>query len=166
VNVTCIREQDVLDVLATGRLPAACDADLDRHIEGCAGCADLLLTAAALLEDRECAWSEASVPPSAVVWWRAQLRAREEAARSAVRPIAFAQGVAASCGLWAAVSILRVFPVSFSSDSWARLQEAVASLRRISAVTEAFPGGGPLLLALGASLLLAPLVLLLALRED
>lgn len=166
MNVSCVREQDVLDVLATGRLPRACDLELDRHIASCTLCTDLVVTAAALLQDRECAWSEARVPPSAVVWWRAQLRARDEAARSAARPIAFAQGVAASCGLWGAISLMRAFPISIPPAVKARIGEAAASLPSLSAVTDAIPGGVPLLVVLGASLLLAPIALLLALRED
>jgi hypothetical protein len=42
---------------------------------------DLTAAAAALLNEHESAWGEARVPASGVVWWRAQVRAREEAAR-------------------------------------------------------------------------------------
>ena len=42
--------------------------------------------AGAFFEDRDCAQAEAVVPSSSAVWWRAQIRAREEAARVATRP--------------------------------------------------------------------------------
>ncbi len=52
-------------------------------------------------EEYEAATRQARVPPPELVWIRAQLRAREEAARKAARPIVFAQaiGVAAFAGL-------------------------------------------------------------------
>ena len=38
------------------------------------------------------------------------MRGREEAARAAARPIAFVQGIAASCAIWVAISLVRAFP--------------------------------------------------------
>ena len=54
----------------------------------------------------------ARVPPAEIVWMRAELRAREEATRKAVRPLVFGQalGVAAFCGLL--VALLSRFPVT------------------------------------------------------
>ena len=44
---------------------------------------------------------DAPVPTAEIVWWRAQVRAREHAARTAVTPIVLAEalGVAAAVGL-------------------------------------------------------------------
>ncbi len=109
----CDREDDVLDALAAERWPERCDEDLRTHVNACAVCADLAEVAAALLDDREAAWREARVPPAGVVWWRAQLRAREEAARAAGRPLAFIQGVAASVAVWLIVALFRAMPLSY-----------------------------------------------------
>ncbi|OFW11667.1 MAG: hypothetical protein A3H96_03110 [Acidobacteria bacterium RIFCSPLOWO2_02_FULL_67_36] len=60
-------------------------------------CADVLAVALPLLREHEAASVEAEVPTSAVMWWRAQMRARQDAARSAARPIVVAQGLAFAC---------------------------------------------------------------------
>ena len=51
--------------------------------------------------DYKAAVQQARVPPAEVIWMQAQLRAREEAARKAVRPIVLGQaiGIAALAGL-------------------------------------------------------------------
>jgi hypothetical protein len=165
MNIDCAREQDVLDMLAARRWPGGCDADMADHIRECAGCRDLVTAAAALLDEHECAWSEARVPPSTVVWWRAQVRAREEAARAAGRPIAFVQGVAASCAVWVAVSLMRDLPLpargqwrEWISSVWDRAPD-------VSAVAAAVPGGTSFLILAGVSVLFVPIALFVALRE-
>jgi hypothetical protein len=117
----CEREQDVLDAIVTGRWPARCDEELREHMNTCAICWDLAETAAAIVDDRDAAWSQARVPSAGIVWWRAQLHAREDAARAAGRPVAFIQGVAASVALWLIVSLVRALPVGYLSEwrTWA-----------------------------------------------
>jgi hypothetical protein len=83
----CAREEDVLDALASNRWPSRSDEELRRHVERCASCSDLLLVARALLDAAD---DEADASPNraaSLVWWRSQLRAREEGARAAVRPL-------------------------------------------------------------------------------
>jgi hypothetical protein len=75
-------------------------------------CMDLVHVASAFQGDHDLAWREARVPPSRVVWWRAQLRAREDAARSAARPLGFIQGVAATVAVWLVITLLRGVPSS------------------------------------------------------
>ncbi len=53
--------------------------------------------------------AEARVPPAEVVWLQARMRAREEAARKAVRPILIGQAVAIAALLGALASILSRF---------------------------------------------------------
>ena len=110
MTAECSCEEDVLDAITARRWPDRCDAELRAHVTSCHICIDLVRVATALLEDREVAWSDARLPPSGVVWWRAQLRAREDAARAAARPLAFIQGVAASVALWLVVTIVRGMP--------------------------------------------------------
>jgi hypothetical protein len=172
VTIECPREQDVLDALAAQRWPARCDEELRAHVAGCALCADLIEVSSALLEEQETAWRDARVPPSSVIWWRAQIRAREEAARSAARPVAFMQGVAASLALWIAVVVLRAVSWPALPDWRGWLKGAVPSIGvtvpDLSAVAEI--AGGWLLLALlalvGAWLLLAPVAIYLAANDD
>jgi hypothetical protein len=164
MNADCTREEDVLEMLAARRWPDRCEEELEAHIRTCGTCGDLVTAAGALLEENEYAWREARVPAPAVVWWRAQVRGREEAARAAARPIAFIQGVAASCAVWVAVSLLRAFPLPLAHwrDWLAALSPGVPDLPSIAA---AIPGGMPFLMAAGALLLLGPIALFFVLRE-
>ncbi len=160
----CGREEDILDVVATGRWPARCDPDLAAHVKGCAPCRDLVAVVTALSGGQEAAWTEARVPSSTMVWWRAQVKAREEAARSAVRPIAFAQGVAAACAVWIVVSLLRMAPGPVSLGWSSAIAYLSAALPDISAALSSIPGGTAFVALLGGSLVLAPLALLLVVR--
>ena len=164
MTVDCTREDEVLEMLAARRWPDRCDAELEAHITTCDACGDLVTAAAALLEDHEHAWIEARVPASAAVWWRAQVRGREEAARAAARPIAFIQGVAASCAVWVALSLLRAFPLPpVHLRHW--LGTLSLPLPDISAIAAALPGGMPLLVTAAATLVLSPIAIFFALRD-
>jgi hypothetical protein len=91
-RVDCPHEADVLTMVFTGQWPGRAPADLVAHAATCAVCADVATVASAIDSEQ----SDQSVPPlpsSGIVWWRAQLRARQEAARAVVRPITFAQGL-------------------------------------------------------------------------
>jgi hypothetical protein len=134
-------------------------------------CADLVEVAAALLDDREQAWREARVPPSGVVWWRAQLRAREDAARAAGRPLAFIQGIAASVALWLVVTLVRAVPPAELAAwrAWAGglvpsvtiTIGDVASLVRVAGIV---PIG--ILCLLAAWLMLAPIAIYFAAADE
>ena len=94
-TVDCCREQDVLDALTSGRWPERTDDELRDHVATCAICADVVDVAGALLSEvRDDEFGDARIPSSAVMWWRAQMRARQEAAREAARPITVAQVIA------------------------------------------------------------------------
>lgn len=84
------------------------------------------------------------VPPAELVWMRAQMRAREEAARKAARPILIAQalGIAVSVGLL--ISLVSQF-------SLAQLPQIPLPLIEV---------------VVGSWLVLAPLALYLAFSRD
>lgn len=67
---------------------------------------DEIALAAALREDHEALAASAPVPPPELVFWRATIRARADAARVADRPITFAQSFAATCVI--AVALMAV----------------------------------------------------------
>jgi hypothetical protein len=96
-RVECPREQDVLDTLASRRWPDRAGQGLRAHVAACTVCADLLVVAGALIDGDEPLSVPRELPPAGVVWWRAQLRAREEATRAALRPIRAVQAAAAVC---------------------------------------------------------------------
>lgn len=161
----CPREDDVLEMVTARRWPDRCDEELAGHISGCRACEDLAAVAGALLEDQEAAWHEASIPASTVVWWRAQARAREEAVRAAARPIAFAQGAAASCAIWIAVSLLRAFSGAVPLDWRGWVHRLSTGVPGIPDMASAVPGGLLFLMVIGSALLLVPVALLVVWRE-
>ena len=99
MRVECAREQDVLDAIAARRWPDRCDAELRDHVAACSICADVVDVVGPLTDSHDEIWQGIQVPSSGTVWWRAQLRAQQEAARKASRPITVVQGVAAVAAL-------------------------------------------------------------------
>jgi hypothetical protein len=170
MKVDCAHEQDVLDAVAAGRWPERCEAELKAHVAACAVCEDLAQVFAALTEERDAAWEEAAVPPSAVVWWRAQILAREEAQRAAARPIAIAQGVAVVALVAAAAALLPLALPSARLAADAVADGAAWIGPRAEAVSSAFTlvtgTAVPILPFAAASILLAPILLYYALTEE
>lgn len=168
MKLQCHVEQDLLDAIATRRWPERADADLRVHVDACALCRDVAVLAAAFLEDRDCAWAEANVPQASAVWWRAQMRAREEAARLAARPIVIVQAVATLCVFAASAALapaasgwIRQWIGTIVVSHWWSIPPDV-SLSWIlgTAAYMSIP-----LLAVGLWLVLAPVVVYLALDE-
>lgn len=94
----CAREYDVIDAITSRRWPERADAELRAHVARCEICADVAEVAGALAHERDIAAEEAVDLPSAqVVWFRAQMRARAEAARRASLPMAWMQALSAAC---------------------------------------------------------------------
>lgn len=90
----CPHEPDVLDAVVSARWPDRLDAELTAHLATCAVCSETAIVAYALLAERDVAWRDAVVPPAGQVWWRAEMRARQEAIRAAAQPIAVAETAA------------------------------------------------------------------------
>ncbi len=93
-HTECIREDEVLMMVSTGRWPESAPAELRQHAGQCQVCRELGLAAAVISHEAEVSASVPNLPSSGTVWWRAQLRARQEAARQVVRPITAAQMMA------------------------------------------------------------------------
>ena len=104
-QVECPFEADVLTAVYTSRWPDRAEPELRAHVAGCAICADVVAVAPVFEEDFEEARARVKLPDAGLIWWRAQLQARAEAARAAVRPITVAQavGVAAAVGVAGAI---------------------------------------------------------------
>ena len=64
------------------------------------------IVAEAIAAEAAIARTEAAPPSSAIVWWRAQMRARQEAAHAADRPITIVHGLAIACGIGLALSLI------------------------------------------------------------
>ena len=173
----CAHEREILDLVLTERWPDRCDPDMVAHGSECDVCRDVIAVALAMRDDEarvESAIIAASpqhprvVPDATLVWWRAQLRAHEDAGRRAARPIAMVQGIGIGIGLVAAFSFLRV------SWPWIRgyVLGASASLGEFAARTAASSGAtiaaAPIWLTVGlaAALIAAPIAVYAALGRD
>jgi hypothetical protein len=84
----------------------------------CAFCKDLVMVAEALSVDFSSAIEHAQVPTAGLVWWRAEIRARQDSLRAVSRPITLAHYVGMVCAGVLALALLMLFDfgslVSFS----------------------------------------------------
>jgi hypothetical protein len=163
--IECTREQDVIDAVQTGRWPGLRDSELRAHVASCPVCRDVAAVVAALLEEHEAGWREARVPPAGRVWWRAEMRLRQEAAKKAATPIAVAHALAAAC---AAGLILTVVQLAWSRlvQSWGFADGLETALATGWLEPTAMARWGlPVAAVLGASLVLTSLAVYLALKE-
>ena len=148
--MSCERENEILRAIAARQWPERCDAELRAHAASCTECADLVEVATALTEERDAAVAEAHLPSSGAVWWRAQLRARQDAARLARRVISFVQAAAVAAAVVAAAIIVYV------SGGGVWIAQAIAAVH--------WPL--PVLLALATPLILAPVAVYFAVTRD
>lgn len=173
----CAHEREMLDLVLSDRWPERCDPDMVSHAAECAVCTDVVAVALAMREDESRVEADivaaspqhpSVVPDATLVWWRAQLRAQEDAGRRAARPIALVQGIGIGIGLVAALSFLRV------SWPWIRgyALGASASLGEFAARTAASSGAtiaaAPIWLTVGiaAALIATPIAVYAALGRD
>ena len=169
MQTECTRGDSVLEAINEGRWPDRADAALRDHVNGCSVCADLTQVAGLLQQDRDGALREARVPSSGLVWWRAQLRARQEAARAAERPIAFVEGLTVACGLGVAFAILGLASpwvrewTSWTIDVFAR---AIPGRPEVDLLTGSMHGNTLWLVALATWLVLAPLAIYFTVADD
>jgi hypothetical protein len=158
----CVREHEILDEIAEGRWPALAPAALREHAAACPVCADLALAASAVHE----AAADASAAPLALpsagqVWWRAELRARHEAARLAQRPVIAVQVVAAVVFLAAVLTAAR----TLVPDAWTWLVDAAGSASRGGLATMD-SWAVALILSLGLWLIVGPIAIYMVVRAD
>jgi hypothetical protein len=158
----CVREHEILDAIAEGRWPDAAPAALREHAASCAVCADLALAASALHDDAvDAQVTPMALPSAGQVWWRAELRARHEAARLAQRPVIAVQVVAAVVFLAAVVTGVR----SLLPGAWGWLLGAAGAARSGSLATLE-PWVVALILSVGLWLIAGPIAIYMVVRAD
>lgn len=169
----CAREAEALDAVLRGGWPACADADLRVHVDACPVCADVVMVAAAMQEEHALACQQAHVPTAGLVWWRAELRARQEAARKAARPMTLVHGVAAACLVTALLTISSFFSpwVRSALTGWMEWPATLPAVALPSVETVGVAGlfgvsGLALVLAIGAWLLLVPVALYFMFSRD
>jgi len=101
----CAREREVAELVESGQWPLAAAKDVRDHVAGCRLCGDLVLVKQALGRARAETMAQPVLPSASALWWRAQLRKRNEALDKIGRPIlgaeifAVALLLVALCGL-------------------------------------------------------------------
>jgi hypothetical protein len=160
----CAHEREVLDLVLADRWPDRCDADTLAHVADCEICADVVSVALAMREDQALQPIEsAPVPDATLVWWRAQLRAHEEAGRKAARPIAMVQGVGIGIAGVAALSLGRTF-WPWIREYAAGVSSAVLNVAQSS--TAAATAAPWITLAIAVSIVATPVAVYFALGRE
>jgi hypothetical protein len=174
-RIECPHEADVLTMIATGRWPDRAPADLIAHVATCDMCADLAVVTSAIEDDRE-SGVPVGLPSAGTVWWRAQLRARQEAVKDVGRPITVAQAalLAAAGGIagavfgatsdWFQQGIRRAWAVVSNSAAAVHLPTPPLSPLDSSAANIANHSTG--FLAVGIAVAAALAIIVWALREE
>lgn len=174
---SCPRESDTIRAAWSGAWPEGCGDDLRQHLRACPVCREAVQLAGAFREEREASIHEARVPGSGLVWWRAQLHARREAARTAERPVAMAQALAIVGALvavvavsWAMLPSVRTFfgglttGLAARADLFSSLPSPTGAFSGLSTMgLLAQPG---ILMVVAATLVLAPVAVYLAVAKD
>jgi hypothetical protein len=168
----CPRESDVTDAVFTRRWPNRVDAELRDHVSTCGVCRDLVAVVSIFEEECDQSRETARVPDAASVWWRAQVRAREDAARVAGRPITMAQVIAIAATFAAAGAIFGATSGWFQRGlGWiGNVFSSVLAWRLplppTDALTSIVASHGLLVIGFLLCVLLAPVAVYLAVRED
>jgi hypothetical protein len=97
----CDKEAQVVEAARTG----SWDAELRLHADTCPACSEVALAARVLNEMHAADLAEARIPDAGLMWWKAQLLAKREAAERASQPINFVERFAYA---WVAVGVIGV----------------------------------------------------------
>ena len=145
---SCLREPEVVAAVL-----AECLTDeLRTHVANCSLCGDVARVVSLVHDDYVHVRHQASLPTADVVWLRAQIRAREESARIAARPIMLTQALAIAALIGLLVSVAG--RLSLGVWTWPALDDgSLLILLRLSIV-------------LGCGLIFAPVVLYFAFSRD
>src|SRR5262249_23977142 len=143
-------------------------AELQAHVAGCPVCRDVADVPPALQADRQALLRTAHPPTAGVVWWRATIRARAEAARTAMQPIAWWQGIAAAAIVGVVAALARsLWQWSRTADRIGGLVELLVNRHEATSIAGVgFEHAMLVLLGVVACLVLAPVALYLTLSDD
>ena len=148
---TCPREREVTDLLHRGHWPQASPADLRNHVEDCRRCSDLVVVTQNLQTARTQALAKANLPTAGALWWRAQLRRRNQAIERIGKPLFGAQIFAG-----AAICLIAVCFLAWEFRSGFHILGWIAALPQALHLDALLPAESPHMQ--GASWLLLPIV--------
>ena len=162
---SCPHEAEVQAILRQGHWPEACDPEFRKHVQTCRTCSEQLLVLHAFHTARAQTMQAARVDHPNLLWWRAQLRRRNEALQRVGRPITTAQIFALCISILAAAALLRSqLGKGFNWSSWLPQSSSASHFDALSFFTSVSADWGLLLLltGLGTVLLLSAVVVYLA----
>jgi hypothetical protein len=164
----CVRAADVLAAMTAGPEPELSNDELRQHADACESCREMVTVVSALRRERDRLRRTTTVPSAGLVWWRAQLRQRQQAALRATAPVTALHAAA----IVAAVVLAVVLATSVAPFvGMPSLSGFVPSLASLAEASQALSTQFPLLrygVMLGATawLILGPVALYFALRRD
>jgi hypothetical protein len=172
-RLDCPHEADVLTMVTTGQWPDRAPVELRQHAATCALCADVALIAQ-VIEEEASMPAPPQLPSAGMVWWRAQLRARQDAAKAVGRPITVAQGALLAVAGGVAGAVFGATTGWFQSvllRGWGGIKTAASSVHLPTLPSVSFDPSlvsdyraGFIIVGIGAALAMA--VVMWALRED
>lgn len=83
---TCARQQEVTQAVQAGQWPLGVAEEVREHVAACAACADEVRLAVAFQSARAAAMRVATPQSAGLLWWKAQIRRRQEAMEKLERP--------------------------------------------------------------------------------
>jgi hypothetical protein len=164
----CGRAVEVMAAMTAGPKPELANEELRQHADACESCREMVTVVSALRAERDRLRRSTTVPSAGLVWWRAQLRQRQQAALKATAPVTAVHAAAiVAAAVLAVVLATNVAPfVGMPSLSgW------IPQVPSWVAAPRTFTTDFPLLrygLMLGATawLILGPVALYFAFRRD
>ena len=136
--LSCEREQELAELLHHGHWPQACNPDLHAHVAQCRSCSELVLIAQSFQVMRKHALVASPAASSGALWWRAQLRRRNQAVERISKPIAGAQLFAFTVVLFLAVAAT-MWAATHGANTVAWLQNIARALKISAFLPEPFP---------------------------
>jgi hypothetical protein len=130
---SCPHEAEVQAILRRGHWPEACDPEFRKHLETCRACGEQLLVLHAFPNARAHAMQATRMDHPNLIWWRAQLRRRNDALQRVSKPIATAQIFALCVGILAGAALL--ISQIRSGFSWSSLLPDSSSLSHFDALS-------------------------------
>ena len=138
--------------------PLRIDDELRAHVAACQVCTEVAEVARMMAIARADTLEQADLPSAGQIWWRATMRARAEAARAAERPILIVQALTAACAMGAIAAL--------SAVVWPWIWQAGVRLQTLVMPETLSSFGVPLVLALGAWLVIGPIALYFVLARE
>lgn len=162
---SCPHETEIQAIVRSGHWPEACDPELRNHVETCRTCGEQLLVLHAFHSARAHTMQAARVDHPNLLWWRAQLRRRNDALQRVSRPITTAQIFAFCISVLAAAALLRSqWQQGLNWSSWLPQSSSASQFDALSFFTSINADWGLFLMltGLGTVLLLSAVIVYLA----